>query len=191
MATETVLVSEVIPAAPERIYAAWLDSRMHSRFTGDTATVQPFVGGRHTAFGGYIEGRTVEMIDGRRIVQTWRSTEFPAGAADSRLEVQLEPTLGGTLVTLLHTEIPEGQSDRYRQGWLEYYLGPMKKYFGRPVRPTAARAMAAAAKPRRAKAQAKVRAKPRKRAAKAAKKPARRKPARRKPARRKPAGRRR
>ena len=33
MSTETVLVSEVIPATKERLYAAWLDSGEHSAFT--------------------------------------------------------------------------------------------------------------------------------------------------------------
>src|SRR6185436_1165977 len=34
-----------------------------------------------------------------------------------------------TLVTLLHTDIPVGQGDRYRQGWNEYYLSRLKSYF--------------------------------------------------------------
>ena len=44
-------------------------------------------------------------------------------------EITFEPTLGGTLVTLLHTDIPVGQGDRYRQSWNEYYLSRMKAYF--------------------------------------------------------------
>ncbi len=55
-------------------------------------------------------------------MQSWRTTEFPPESPDSRVEITLEPTLGGTLVTLLHTDIPVGQGDRYRQGWNEYYL---------------------------------------------------------------------
>ena len=43
MAHESFSVSEVIPAPPEQIYAAWLDETKHSAFTGDQATVEPFV----------------------------------------------------------------------------------------------------------------------------------------------------
>jgi len=131
--TDSVLVSEIIPASRERIYAAWLDSRQHSAFTGEEARIEPKVCGKHSAFGGYASGRNIELEPGRRIVQTWRSAEFPDGSPDSRVEVTLEETGGGTLVTLLHTEIPHGQADRYREGWLKFYLEPLKRFFARPA----------------------------------------------------------
>jgi len=126
---ESILISEVIPATPERIFSAWMDSAEHSAFTGDEAVVVPEVGGEHQSAGGYIKGRTLELHEGSRIVQSWRTTEFPPESPDSRVEITLEPTLGGTLVTLLHTDIPVGQGDRYRQGWNEYYLSRLKTYF--------------------------------------------------------------
>jgi uncharacterized protein YndB with AHSA1/START domain len=136
VATESILISEVIPASPQRIFSAWMDSVEHSAFTGEEATVVPIVGGEHRAAGGYIQGRTLELHEGSRIVQSWRTTEFPADSPDSRLEVTLEPTLGGTLVTLLHTDIPTGQGDRYKQGWNEFYLSRMKVYFASDIAPT-------------------------------------------------------
>ena len=60
--------------------------------------------------------------EGRRIVQTWRSSDFPDGSTDSRLEVLLEPAEGGTKVTLVHTDIPEGQGRLYEQGWVDNIL---------------------------------------------------------------------
>jgi len=129
LAHESFSISEVIPASPDLIYSAWLDTTAHSAFTGYEASVEPFVGGRHTSFGGYAEGTTLELSPGRRIVQTWRSKDFPDGTPDSRLEVTLEETLGGTMVTIQHTEIPSGQGERYREGWVKYYLQALKQYF--------------------------------------------------------------
>jgi uncharacterized protein YndB with AHSA1/START domain len=126
---DSLSLSEVIPARPERIYAAWLSSDEHTAFTGDKAVVEPFVGGKHSAFDGYAIGQTVELQPGRRIVQTWRAEDFPLGSPDSRVEVTLEETVGGTMVTILHTEIPSGQSANYRDGWLKFYLEPLKGYF--------------------------------------------------------------
>jgi uncharacterized protein YndB with AHSA1/START domain len=126
---ESILISEVIPATPQRIFSAWMDSAEHSAFTGDEATVVPEIGGELRVAGGYIQGRTLELNEGSRIVHSWRTTEFPPDSPDSRVEITLEPTLGGTLVTLLHTDIPVGQGDRYRQGWNEYYLSRLKSYF--------------------------------------------------------------
>jgi uncharacterized protein YndB with AHSA1/START domain len=128
-ATEAVLVSEIIPATRERIFAAWIDSDQHSAFTGDKAQIDPNVGGLHSSFDGYASGTIMSLEPFRRIVQTWRSTDFPQASADSLLEITLEETVGGTLVTLLHSEIPTGQSDRCRDGWLRFYLEPLKRYF--------------------------------------------------------------
>jgi uncharacterized protein YndB with AHSA1/START domain len=129
MALETIEVSTVLPAPAERIYKAWLDAVEHSAFTGGQATVDPTVGGRHTAWDGYIEGVNVELVPGARIVQTWRSEDFPEEAGDSRLEVRLDVTSEGTRVTIRHSDIPEGQGEEYRRGWIDHYFTPMAKYF--------------------------------------------------------------
>ena len=129
MTYDSLSLSEVIPARPERIYSAWLSSDEHTAFTGDKAVVEPFVGGKHSAFDGYAVGRTVDLQPGHRIVQTWRAEDFPVGSPDSRVEVTLEETVGGTMLTILHTEIPSGQGSQYRDGWLKYYLEPLKGYF--------------------------------------------------------------
>jgi uncharacterized protein YndB with AHSA1/START domain len=138
MSTETVLVSEVISATRKRLYDAWLDSDEHSAFTAETAMIEPVVGGRHSTFSGYASGQNLALEPHRRIIQSWRTSDFPEDAPDSRLEVTFEDTLGGTLVTVLHTGIPTGQSDRCREGWLTYYFAPMKTFFGAESTPEAA-----------------------------------------------------
>jgi uncharacterized protein YndB with AHSA1/START domain len=129
VAYDSLSVSEIIPARPERIYAAWLSSDEHTAFTGDKAVVEPFVGGKHSTFDGYANGHTVELQPGKRIVQTWRAEDFPLGSPDSRVEVTLEETVGGTMVTIFHSEIPSGQGSSCRDGWLKFYLEPLKSYF--------------------------------------------------------------
>jgi uncharacterized protein YndB with AHSA1/START domain len=135
MSSETVLVSEVIFATRERLYKAWLDSDEHSAFTADKAEIEPVVGGAHSTFSGYASGQVLALEPNRRIIQSWRTSEFPDGAPDSRLEVTFEDTLGGTLITVLHTGIPSGQSDQYRDAWLRFYFAPMKSYFGKESDP--------------------------------------------------------
>ena len=127
--TETIQVSAVIPASAERIYKAWLSSQEHTAFTGDKATLDPTVGGQFTGHSGYIKGTTLELEPNSRILQSWRSTDFPNDAEDSLLEVLLEKARGGTRLTLLHTNIPDGQGNEYEQGWKEFYFEPMKRYF--------------------------------------------------------------
>ena len=126
---ESIELSVILPATPQQVYEAWLSSQEHSAFTGDEATVDPTIGGKFTAHDGYIEGVTLELDPFQRIVQSWRTTDFPAGAADSRLEVTLEEASSGTRLTLLHTNIPDGQGNDYKQGWKDFYFEPMKQYF--------------------------------------------------------------
>lgn len=126
--SESLEVSTVIPASPKRVYEAWLSSEEHSAFTGDEASVDAVVGGKHAAWGDYIQGTIVGLEPYRRIVQTWRTTDFPDDAPDSRLEVLLEGVEGGTKVTLSHTGIPDGQAKDYEQGWRDFYFEPMKEY---------------------------------------------------------------
>lgn len=99
--------------------------------TGSPAKVDGRVGGRFSAWDGYISGSTLELEPDRRIVQAWRTSEFPDEAPDSRVEIVLEETAGGTKVTLSHRDMPEDQVDSYRQGWEDFYFQPMRAYFGK------------------------------------------------------------
>jgi activator of HSP90 ATPase len=96
--------------------------------TGSPARVSARPGGRFTAWSGYISGKNLKLVPGKRIVQAWRTTEFAATDPDSQIDIELEPTPHGTRLALHHTNIPAGQSD-YRSGWNECYFAPMKEYF--------------------------------------------------------------
>ena len=123
-------VSSVIPASPMAIYDAWLNSKLHGAMTGGgKAKASTKVGAPFTSFDGYSYGANLELVPGKRIVQSWRSTDFAAADPDSTIEVTLSAVPGGTRLYLLHAGIPEGQDD-YKEGWKEFYFGPMKAYFG-------------------------------------------------------------
>ncbi len=130
MKTDSLKVSAVIPATPDAVYAAWLSNKEHGAMTDTPAAqISARVGGKFTAGGGYMWGTTLELDPPKKIVQSWRTTEFPEEAPDSRLEVTLEAAKGGTKITIAQTEIPSGQGASYRQGWVDYYFTPMKQYF--------------------------------------------------------------
>lgn len=128
---ESFEMSDVIPATPQAIYEAWIDGEGHSAITGGpAATAEGQVGGKFTAWDGYIWGSFTALQPGKQIVMAWRTSEFPEDAADSVVEVTLTPTKDGTEITLKHSNIPEGQGEDYRQGWIDFYFTPMKAYFG-------------------------------------------------------------
>lgn len=118
-----------IPASPQEIYDAWLDSRAHSAMTGGAATVSARVGGAFTAWDGYISGKNLDLAPPARIVQSWRTTQFAGVDANSKITVTLAATRGGTTLTLAHVDVPDGQTSYEQGGWQTHYFEPMQKYF--------------------------------------------------------------
>lgn len=126
---EKLQISGIFPVSAKRLYDAWLNSREHSKFTGSKAEIRPVTGSKFSAWDKYITGSNLKLQPYGRIVQNWRTTDFPSGALDSRLEILFEKVKNGTRVTFVHTQIPEGQARGYKNGWKDYYLSPMKIYF--------------------------------------------------------------
>ena len=122
-------LTDMIPASPAAIYDAWLDSRGHSEMTGGKAKMSKRVGGKVSAWDGYISGKNIELVVGKRIVQTWRTTKFTKDDEDSQITVTLRAVRGGTKITLKHTNVPEGHTSYEKGGWQAHYFEPMKKYF--------------------------------------------------------------
>lgn len=126
---DRITLSIELPVEPRRLYEAWLSSKEHSAFTGSPANISPELGGHFSAGDGYIKGRTIGLKPHWRILQTWRTTDFRPNDPDSLVEVLIEKTANGSNLTLNHTKIPQGQSETYKQGWIENYLHPMQEYF--------------------------------------------------------------
>lgn len=127
--TTSFAISRILSASAERIYNAWLSSEEHAAFTGSAAKIDPTVGGTFSVWDGYITGKTTLLEPHRRIIQSWRTTEFPEQALDSLLEIVLKPLPEGTRITLKHSRIPEDQAEEYKRGWKEFYFSPMLEYF--------------------------------------------------------------
>jgi uncharacterized protein YndB with AHSA1/START domain len=129
-------LSATIPASPEAVYDAWVDSAGHSNMTGAKATTSDKVGAPFTAWDGYISGKNLELVRAKRIVQSWRTSEFAKTDADSTITVTLAPAKGGTELTLEHSGVPDGEEFRgYEEGgWADNYFKPMKAYFAKAAR---------------------------------------------------------
>jgi activator of HSP90 ATPase len=122
-------VSAEISASPQSVYDAWLNSERHNEMTQAPASASTEVSGIFTAHDGYINGINLELDDARRILQTWRTSEFEGTDPDSSVEITLEEMPDGTLLTLKHWNIPDGQAEGYESSWQDFYFTPMQEYF--------------------------------------------------------------
>jgi uncharacterized protein YndB with AHSA1/START domain len=121
----------LIQAEPEQVYQTWINSQLHTLITGGNYQVDPVAGGRFNAWDGYISGSFIDLDPPRRIRMYWRASEFPEKSADSQLEILFEEKDNATQITLTHTEIPQGLGESYRQGWSDFYLNPLVKYYSK------------------------------------------------------------
>jgi len=131
MATENISLSAEIPAKPETIYQDWLNSKGHTDFTGGAATIKNEIGASFTTWDGYISGKITELEPNKRIVQSWRTAEFAEEASDSVLEI-IVTALGDdkSTLTINHSNIPEGDGQKYDDGWKNHYIEPMIAHYG-------------------------------------------------------------
>ena len=128
--TTQFTVEAIISARPLVIYTAWLDGRSHTNMTGGEATGEPTVGAEFTAWDGYISGKNLELEQAKRILQSWRTTQFGPDDEDSVIEVTLSAHGDeSTAVTLKHTNVPDDQAAGYQSGWVDHYFEPMETYF--------------------------------------------------------------
>ena len=129
MKVTTIEQKVVIPATPDEVYEAFMDAKKHSAFTGGKATSNPKVGGKFTAWDGYISGKNLELEKGKKIVQEWITTEWPKGYPPSRLELTFKKVKDGTEISMVHSDVPAEQADDIEQGWIDFYWKPLKDYF--------------------------------------------------------------
>ncbi len=125
---ESLELRHIFKVKPSDIYDAWLDSTQHSKMTGGLAICSHEIGGNFTAWDGYIEGKNIDLKPNKEIIQSWRTSEFDKTDEDSKLIIRLKEIENGTELTLMHNNIPEGQT-QYRKGWVEHYFAPMESYF--------------------------------------------------------------
>jgi len=118
----------VIKTTPHEIYEAFMDSKIHSKFTEGKAKISREIGGSYSVFEGDLTGKNVELIPDKKIVQTWRSEgeNWPKGYY-STITINLEPVDSGTLIKFTHVDIPEGAYESVKEGWDSYYWEPLKE----------------------------------------------------------------
>jgi len=127
---EIIRQSAVLPVSANTFYNAWLDSKIHSDITEKYTEIAKKVGSKVTLVDSYFEGTLDLMHMNKRIVHTLRSEDFIEEDIDSTLEVVIDSSKPDVIkVTLVHSNIPDGEGKKYRKVWRDNYISKMKKYF--------------------------------------------------------------
>jgi activator of HSP90 ATPase len=126
METRTIKQSVTIKASPHDVYEALMDSKKHANFTGGKAIISRKIGGKFTAYDGYAGGINLELVPDKKIVQTWRASDWPEGHY-SQVTFALKTIAGGTRLAFTQTDVPVEFADDVSQGWRDYYWAPLKE----------------------------------------------------------------
>ena len=127
MAT-TIRQTVQFDATPHAVFEALMDSKKHSAFTGSKASMSRKVGGKISAWDGYIEGKNLRIEKDKVIVQSWRTTEFKASDPDSQVMFHFSKKGKGTRLMFVHSKVPDALAEDFRQGWIDNYWVPLKAY---------------------------------------------------------------
>jgi uncharacterized protein YndB with AHSA1/START domain len=119
-----------IEAAPEVVFDFFTDPALLLRWKGIDAQLEPRAGGVYRVVvnaRSTVRGEFVEVVPHSRVVFTWGFEEpdatVPPGA--STVEVTLTPDGDGTLLRLVHRDLPEPSRAQHDKGW-EHFLGRLR-----------------------------------------------------------------
>jgi activator of HSP90 ATPase len=131
MKTKTIHQIVTFKATPHDVYETLMDAKKHSQLTGSKARITKKVGDKFSIYEGEIEGVNLELVPDRKIVQSWRYSDWPEGHY-STATFLLEESNGATKLTFTQTEVPEELYEDVAQGWRDYYWQPMKEMLEKP-----------------------------------------------------------
>lgn len=117
-----------IKCTPHDIFEAFMDSKIHSKFTESKAVISREIGGKFSAFDGSLNGENLELEQDKKIVQTWRSDEddWPKKHF-STISITLNPIDEGTEIIFKQEDVPDAVYKSVKNGWNEYYWNPLKE----------------------------------------------------------------
>lgn len=129
MKTRTIRQSVLLPAPPAVVYEALMSSKEHGTFTSSATRISRRVGGTFTTGDGYITGRNLELVPGKKIVQAWRGAESDWPEDHFSTATFSFRAIGRkTRLTFVQTGVPAEYADAIAQGWKDFYWQPLREY---------------------------------------------------------------
>ena len=125
----TIYKTVVLPASAGDLYDMYMSAEMHGEFTGAPAVISEEAGSPFEAFGGLLQGTTLQVVKPRLIIQSWRSVNFADNDPDSTLIISFaaEDDDAGR-IDLIHLDVPESDYQGVSGGWDSRYFSPWLEY---------------------------------------------------------------
>ena len=126
MRTATIKQKIAFKVDSHEVYEAFMNSKKHAQFTGGAARISRKAGGTFSVFDGYATGKNIELIKDKKIVQTWRASDWEEGHY-STVTIDITPVSSGCSLSFTQLKVPQSEYEDIKRGWNDYYWEPMKK----------------------------------------------------------------
>lgn len=117
--TNVITFTRRLPAPPDRVWTALTTTDGITSWLAPSATIDARSGGTISLTfdeENHVEGTITEFEPPSRLRHSWVIN----GEAESVVTYDLEPDGGGTLLTLVHTGLPDEMCGGYTPGWHAY-----------------------------------------------------------------------
>jgi activator of HSP90 ATPase len=125
----TIKQKIMFKVSPHEVYEALMNSEKHSAFCGSPAKISRKVGGKFESYGGYIKGENLELVEDKKIVQTWIGSDFPEGAVSKVTFYIKSDGNDRTVLDFKHENVPEENVEAIEKGWKEHYWDKLQRFF--------------------------------------------------------------
>lgn len=115
-----------VNADAEDVYAALTNPVTIELWSGYPAVMETSPGALFSLWDGDIEGMILDFEKDKKIVQEWF---FGEQEERSVATIILVRNFGATQVTIEHTAIPDDAYENIAEGWSEYIIGAIDKFF--------------------------------------------------------------
>jgi len=130
--TDNIFQITEVEASISEVYNALIDEKLHAKFTGMSAKIDPKVGGHFDTTDGESFGYFVHLLENKTIVQAWSHRQFEPGSY-TIVHIDLEETETGTRINFNHLGVPEQHSGWLTEGWKRIYWNPLKEFLDEKV----------------------------------------------------------
>lgn len=131
--TVTLNETEEFRTTAEEMYETFVDPGRLAAFTRAPPKVfeGAKAGGKFELFGGNVSGEYLELEKPKKVVQSWRLAQWPAGHY-SKLQIEFDQNDVDhvTVMRVTWHGVPTGQEEVTRRNWGEYYVKSIKQTFG-------------------------------------------------------------
>ncbi|KAF9132017.1 hypothetical protein BGW39_000948 [Mortierella sp. 14UC] len=119
-----------LQASAHDIYDVLLNQAKVQIWTrSNKSTIEPKVGSKFSLFGGSVTGEIKELVEDKKIVQSWRLSSWPAGHY-STVTIDITQSTNSTTIKMKQEGVPVGEQDTTSQNWSNYYWAEIKRTFG-------------------------------------------------------------